>query len=499
MTEPPPGYLGADARIDSGPAPELVAAGYAAEIDAAEILHRGLALADLAHVLHLGEAGVIPRGAGQAIAALALEWLDVPAAEFPYDPVYGDPYNSREQLMRERLGDAAGWVHLGRTRREAGRIAFRLALRDRLLDLHAATRALGTALCDRAEATAEVVWADTTYLQPAQPSTFGHYLGAFAEPVLRNLRRVEDACAWADVSPAGSGGVGGPRVPYDRDAVAATLGFSRPSRNTRDGMWSTDGLVDAAVAAVQSATVADQLAEDFEVFASPAFGYVELDASLCRASVLMPQKRNPYALAVIRSGAGVLIGRATGLMVTQRAPSARTDTWLSAYREVVDALDVATRVTALGARVVGTLAVKADALAASAGSSSTGAADLAEELAMTAGLDYRSAYRVVGRAVARLDPGADLSAAAVRAAASDLLGVDLDLDDARLRALVDPGRIARSRAVPGGSAPESVRAGAREARIELDRAETWAVRRAARQREAEDHLVARARAWAAAP
>ncbi len=165
-------------------------------------------------------------------------------------------------------------------------------------------------------------------------------------------------------------------------------------------MWAADGLADAVVDAAQAATTVDRLAEDLEIFASPPFGYVTLDASLCRASVLMPQKRNPYALAVIRAGAGTLIGRATGLLVTQRTPSARTDNWLHAYGEVASALDLARRVVALGAEVVRTLAVHREALAAAASAHFTGAADLAEELVLAHGLDYRSAYRLVARSVA---------------------------------------------------------------------------------------------------
>src|SRR5690348_14160918 len=138
MTEPPPeGYLGTSARITSGPAPELVAAGYALEIADAPLLHRGLSLADLAHLAELVDCGALHRHEAAPLCTALLGLLDSPAAEFPYDPVYGDAYNSRERELERTLGPAAGRLHLGRTRREAGRIAFRLALRDRLLALHA--------------------------------------------------------------------------------------------------------------------------------------------------------------------------------------------------------------------------------------------------------------------------------------------------------------------------------------------------------------------------
>ena len=141
-----------------------------------------------------------------------------------------------------------------------------------------------------------------------------------------------------------------------------------------------------------------------------------LDASLCRASVLMPQKRNPYALPVLRGGAGTLIGRLTGLLATGLTPSARTDNWLYAYGEVAGALDLAGRLVRLGTAVVTGLSVDADVLAEQAVSHFTAAADLAEELTQRYRLDYRTAYRVVGRAVAsRAGPRRDRADRARRA------------------------------------------------------------------------------------
>ena len=218
--QPPEGYLGTTARITSGPAPELVAAGYELEIADAPLLHRGLTLADLAHMVELVQCGALSRAEAAPVCAVLLGLLDSPAAEFPYDPVYGDAYNSRERELERALGPAAGWLHLGRTRREAGRIAFRLALRDKLLSLHADVIAFA-GVAGRLEAEhAATMWADSTYLQPAQPSTFGHYLGAFAEQALRNADRIKTAYGHADISPAGAGGAGGSRLPLDRARLA---------------------------------------------------------------------------------------------------------------------------------------------------------------------------------------------------------------------------------------------------------------------------------------
>src|ERR1700691_1327002 len=226
VTAPPPeGYLGTAGRITSGPAAELVEAGYALETGDAPLLHRGLTLADLAHLVELPDCGVLRQDEAAPLCAALLSLLDTPAAEFPYDPVYGDAYNSRERELERTLGPAAGRLHLGRTRREAGRIAFPLALRDKLLGLHADVAAFAAAVADQAARHAATLWADTTYLQPAQPSTFGHYLGGVAEQAIRHLDRIETAYGRADASPAGAGGAGGTRLPMDRDPLGPPLGL----------------------------------------------------------------------------------------------------------------------------------------------------------------------------------------------------------------------------------------------------------------------------------
>jgi argininosuccinate lyase len=493
---PPEGYLGTAARITSGPAPELVEAGYALEIADAPLLHRGLTLADLAHLVELADCGALkPAEAGPLCAAL-LELLDTPTEDFPYDPVYGDAYNSRERELERVLGAVAGRLHLGRTRREAGRIAFRLALRDRLLGLHADVAVFADRVADKATEYAATLWAEMTYLQPAQPSTFGHYLGGFGEQAVRHLDRIEVAYRGADISPAGAGGAGGTRLPLDRDRLAARLGFASAGPHTRDAMWSADALVDAVSAAAQAVGTLAQLAGDLEIFASPAFGYVTLDASLCRASVLMPQKRNPYALPVLRGGAGILIGRLTGLLGTGLTPSGRTDNWLYAYGEVAGALDLAGRLVRLGSAVVAGLTANGAVLEEQAGAHFTAAGDLAEELTQRFGLDYRTAYRVVGRAVANTMSHGDteLTVAAVRTASEQITGRAVPLTADLLSAATDPFSAVLGRDGLGGASPRRVREHARRVRRRAAAARRWNFTRRNHIANVESSLVAAAKA-----
>jgi len=313
------------------PAAELIAAGFALENADAPVLHHGINLADLAHLLDLSSAGVIPPPAARRMLALVLEASTIPASEFPYDPAHGEPYNSRERFFADRAGDVAGWLHAGRPRREAIRIAFRLRLRDDLALLIEAAATLAAEIADRARAGASTLMADQTYLQHAQPSTFGHYVLSFAFPVLRSGQRLSEALEWTDASPGGAGCVNGSRLLSDRGHVASLLGFRSVAEHTRDAMWQVDGLFDMVGAAAGLMVTQSKLAEDLEIWASQEFDYVTLADGYSRASVLMPQKRNPYALSILRGAAGSLIGRLSGLLAVAKTPSARSDNLIFAY------------------------------------------------------------------------------------------------------------------------------------------------------------------------
>jgi argininosuccinate lyase len=442
------------------PAAELIEAGFELENADAPLLHHGMNLADLAHVLDLADAGVIPPQAARQLLALLLETLEVPADQFPYRPEYGEPYNSRERYFAARVGDVAGWLHAGRPRREAIRIAFRLQLRDVLVDLIETAADLAGELGTVAEAHATTLIADQTYLQQAQPSTFGHYVLSFAYPVLRDGARLDEALAWTDASPGGAGCVNGTRLREDRANVAALLGFRDIAEHTRDAMWQTDGLFAMVSAAAGLLVTQSKLAEDLEIWASQEFDYVTLADGYSRASVLMPQKRNPYALSIIRGAAGTLIGKLTGLLAVAKTPSARSDNLIFAYGEVPRALELALRTTRLSAGVVRTLEVNAERMRAALVAGFSQATDLAEYIMQACGIDYRTAYRVVGHAVREASAaglrGVDVDGSLLDRAAVAVTGQPLGLAGHDLGAVLDPIQIVRSRTGRGGAAPEEV-------------------------------------------
>ncbi len=456
MTNRPAGYPTA------APAQELVDGAFAIETSYAAALHDGLNLADLAHVLDLRARGVIPDPAAAALLGALLDIDAVPAADFPYDAADGEPYNSRERVLVERIGDTAGWLHAGRPRREATRIAFRLHLRRRVAGLIDDTAGLAAALGEQADATLRLLFGDQTYLQQAQPSTVGHYLLSFAYPVLRDAERLVDALTWVNRSPGGAGCVNGTGLRPDRESLAERLGFDSVIPNTRDAMWQTDGLIGLLATLGSVAVTQDGLAEDLEIWSANEFDFVNLGEAFTRASALMPQKRNPYALSIIRGAAGVITGRVAGFLALQKGPSARSDKLIFAYLEVPETLELARRSLRLSRGVVASLAFNDARLRASLDNGFSQATDLADHLMVACGLDYRSAYRIVGTAVHRVAAsgrrGLDVTVDDLSDASRQLTGSPLELDVEALAHALDPAAIVASRIGTGGAAPGPAKA-----------------------------------------
>lgn len=481
----------------SGPAPELIEAGFAIEVADVPFLHEGLNLADLAHILVLLEERVIPKEAAARLLNLLLEVYEVPAEDFAYDPQYGDAYNCRERYFIERLGDDAGWLHAGRPRREAGRLALRLWLRNVVTGLALDTGGFVQKTTRVAERHTETVMPDQTYLQQAQPSTFGHYVLTFAYPALRDGTRLVPGADWVNQSPGGAGCVNGSRLLPDRARIAELLGFEGVIEHTRDAMWQTDGLVHLLAVAASLVTSLSKFAEDLEIWDSQEFDFVDLAEAYTRASVLMPQKRNPYALSIVRGTAGILIGRLAGFLAVVKTPSARTDNLIFAYGEVPRSLDLAARVTRLMGGVVETLEVRPERMWESLEAGFSQATDLAEYVMTTCGVDYRTAYHVVGTAVRTAAQqglrGIDLTGEMLDEAARQRIGRPLGLSGHSLEEVLDPRAIAFGRTAPGGAAPPLVHEMAGSCREEAGRLIEQARRRQAHYHQAEQRLLELAR------
>lgn len=488
---------GEGARLVEGPAPELMRASFALEIADAPILHAGLGLADLAHVLMLRDAGVIPAADAGRLLALLLELHELPLEDFPLDPALEDVYSNREAWLRKRDAAAAGWMGTGRPRREPATIAYRLAVRARLTRLAAATVALGEALVAQARRHVGTVAPDYTYLQPATPTSLAHYLLAFTYPLLRDLERLEAAYARTNRCPGGIGNINGSRLPIDRVKLAELLGFDGAIVNTRDAMWQVDQPIELMAQVTMLLLHLDRLAEDLQIWNTAEFGLVELADRHARISMIMPQKKNPYSLAFVRGMSGSVVGRLVSMTAVGKTPSAQMDNRIFALGEVPRTLDKATETVELMAGVVAGLRFDGQRLAERASGGFMHATDLAETIMQEARVPYRSAHRVVGLAIRTTlerDPAAqaippDVLAEAGRA----VLGRPVALSARALAALADPAAVVETRRGLGGAAAAPVRAMIEDCTEGFAAAARWQRRAAGRAAQAERRLVAYAR------
>lgn len=492
---------GEGARLKEGPARELVEASFAREIADAPILYRGLSLADLAHVVMLMEVGVVPDGPGRELLGHLLELHEVPLEDFPLNPTLEDVYSNREAWVKTRDEAVAGWMGAGRPRREPATIAYRIAVRDRLLDLAAATIAAAEALVAQAERHPDTVMPDYTYLQPATPTSLAHYLLSFAYPLLRDLDRLREAFARNNECPGGIGNINGSRLPLDRVRLAALLAFDRPIQNTRDAMWQVDQPIEIVTQALTHLLHLDRLAEDLQIWNTQEFGLVELADRHARISMIMPQKKNPYSLAFVRGITGSVMGRLVSMTAVGKTPSAQMDNRIFALGEVPRALDDAVRTARLMAGVLEGVRFDTDRMRERAGKGFTQAMDLAELVMQSEGLSYRQAHRLVALAV-RLEIEADASADSVSperldAAAQEVLGRSLSIDASALQSLRDPAEVVGTRNGLGGAAAEPVAQMIQECREALGRHSSWRQATADRLRTQEEALVDLARERAA--
>ncbi|HLI09398.1 MAG TPA: argininosuccinate lyase [Ktedonobacteraceae bacterium] len=486
--------LGVGSRLASGPAPELVRTAFARELADQLPLFRGMSLADIAHTIALTETSVIPQIERAPLLKALLELHSWPADFVPV-PENGDLYTNREAWLAAHTS-AVGWLGTGRARRESTTTGFRLTLREKLLTFAGALIKTGFALLARAGEYQSALMADYTYLQPAQPTTFGHYLLNFVYPLLRDLERIQELYARTNLSPAGCGSVNGSRIPQTRARQAELLGFDGLIPHARDAMWQPDVATEMLSVIVMALVNLDRLAEDLQIFATAEFNLIELADEHSRASVIMPQKKNPYALNYVRGATNELAGMLQSVAMVGRTPSGQVDNRVFAYGDVPRALETASGVATLMAGVLSGMRFNAPVAEARLRNGFAAATDLAETITLETGLDFRTAHRIVGRMVRQAVQAnrgmGDLTLEDLNAAAQTVLGHSLPFSEQTFGTALDPATAIAARRDIGCAAPEPLRAMLSECRTTLDWYATWCQQAMERIALAEERLLRQA-------
>jgi argininosuccinate lyase len=411
--------------------------------------------ASLAHVAMLETQGIIPEGDASAIAE-GLERIEDEYARMGVheDPALEDIHMHVEARLAELIGPAAGRLHTARSRNDQVATDFRLWVRAAIDEADSALRAFQAVLVARAEAYSGTVMPGFTHLQSAQPVTLGHHLMAYFEMLRRDRSRFADARARLNESPLGAAALAGTSFPIDREATAAALGFDRPSANSLDAVSDRDFALDYLMAATQCALHLSRLAEELIIWASQPFGFAILPDAFSTGSSIMPQKRNPDAAELVRGHSGRIAGAMLALTMTMKGlPLAYSKDMQDDKPPVFEAHDLLLlSLQALAAMVESTRFDEARMRSAAEAGFAT-ATDLADWLVREAGVPFREAHHIVGRAVqAAEERGVGLAELELEA----LQAIDGRIDRRVYDVLTVDSSVA-SRTSYGGTAPERVR------------------------------------------
>ena len=355
--------------------------------------------ASRAHARSLLGCGVLTQEEWKAID----QGLEQILSEYTPEQVKASPFEDIhtfvEATLASKIGPAAGKLHTGRSRNDQVATDFRLFVRKAIGLVLADLEALELALVECGGRYPEVIIPAYTHLRRAQPIRWSTYCSAYVEMFRRDAERLEQSLSRVDILPLGSGAVAGSNFPVDREAVAKELGFARISENSLDATCDRDFVIEFLSNAALLLTHASRLAEDWIIYSTEEFGFLELSEKVTTGSSLMPQKKNPDGFELIRAKAAMTTGLLTGFLgVMKGLPTGYNkdlqedkEAFLRAFENVRLSLSV----LRLSVR---TVTIRTDRTEKAASDSFMGATDLADFLVMK-GVPFRTAHHIVASAV----------------------------------------------------------------------------------------------------
>ncbi|MCX8727118.1 argininosuccinate lyase [Gilliamella sp. B2838] len=304
-----------------------------------------------------------------------------------------------EQKLIEKVGDLGKKLHTGRSRNDQSTTDLKLWCKDEIAHLITAINKLRTRLVLTAEQHQDAVMPGYTHLQRAQPVTFAHWCLAYYEMLIRDESRLQDTLKRLDVSPLGSGALAGTAYPIDRDELAHWLGFSCATNNSLDSVSDRDHILELLNNASIGMVHLSRFAEDLIIFNSGEANFIELSDRVTSGSSLMPQKKNPDALELIRGKVGRVAGALTGAMITFKGlPLAYNKDLQEDKEHLFDALDTWHECLDMAALVLEDIKVNYAVCRQAAKQGYANATELADYL-VAKGIPFREAHHIVGEAV----------------------------------------------------------------------------------------------------
>ncbi|WP_238590696.1 argininosuccinate lyase [Paenibacillus beijingensis] len=436
-----------------------------------------------AHLIMLAEQGLIPGEEGLRIAA-AIQTLDLDRLRrSAYTGQFEDLFFEVEHELLALAGDAAGNLHLARSRNDMGIAIYRIVLREKLLNAIRSALLLHRSLRAFAWRHRETVMVAHTHTQQAQPTTLAHYIAAVSDSLERDIRRLRTAFAGCNRSSLGAAALATSGFAVSRERAAELLAFDGLVENSYDAVSGADYAGEAAAAVQLAAVNLGRFIQDLLLWCTQEFAVLRVADPYVQVSSIMPQKRNPVSIEHMRSLLSACAGDAgTVLSMIHNTPfgdivDTEDDMQPYAWKSAASLEAVYRLLT----RVIESLDVNADVLLERARRSFAPVTELADTLVRAERLSFRTAHAIVSRAVSELTAqGASvdrLTLGLVNEAAAGIIGRPLQLKESELRLALDPIHFVRIRSVRGGPAPAEIGRALQEQERRLEDLQQWAERK----------------------
>ena len=438
-------------RFAKGRLPEVEA--FTASLPFDRRLFRHDIRGSIAHANMMAKVKLIARADAEKIAkGLRAIEREIDAGKFKFNVADEDIHIAIERRLIDVAGDAGRKLHTARSRNDQVALDLRLFLKDEIRAVIESIQRLRDALLEVASANVDTVMPGYTHMQRAQPVSLAHHILAYVDMLDRDRERFTQALARTDAMPLGAGALAGTTLQIDREAVAEELGFARLVENSMDAVSDRDFAVDFLSAGALLAVHLSRMSEEIILWSTAEFGFAKLPDEFSTGSSMMPQKKNPDLLELIRGKSGRVIGDLVAMLTILKGLPLTYNSDLQEDKErVFDALDTIKPALDVMAKLWPRLEFDVDAMRRAAGGFAL-ATDLAEYL-VAHGAPFREAHEVVGSLVRE-------TAAAGRSIAV------LTLDDLRrysprfgpdaIAALTAENSL-HARALRGGPAPATVR------------------------------------------
>ena len=420
--------------------------------------------ASIAHANGLTRGGVLAAEEGKAISdGLASLLKSADDARF-FDSDAEDVHSFIESKLVALIGDGGKRLHTGRSRNDQVATAFRLWLREEIDAIGALLTGVQRGLIDAGTRHEKAVIPGYTHLQRAQPVMWAHWCLAYFEMLRRDRERLADVRKRVNIMPLGSAALAGTSFPIDRESVAKELDFDGVTMNSLDAVSDRDFAVEFVGACSLAMVHLSRMAEDLILYCSTEFGFVTLSDAVSTGSSLMPQKKNPDALELIRGKAGRVFGHHAALLATMKGLPLAYNKDMQEDKEAVfdtvDTVGLSLRVTAI---VLDNLSLNEERASAAASAGFLNATEFADYL-VKKGIPFRTAHDAVGRAVLlATERGCELSDLSL----DELKQFSPEIDESLFDALKLENTLG-SKSQIGGTSPERVSAALATARRSIE-------------------------------